>query len=180
MRRPNVVIDQSRWVPLPRAWRGSPRRTCVVGCAARRGGVRGGGAFGTGFPPPGSVLRTSPPSPPLVQVGCFRLGPIDKWPNPGTPGFDEGRVSALAVRESIRQACTLCFFKGSEEIAARAEPTIALLCGDRARSGARPGLRLGGGRRRDRARLLGRGGLGRGGLGVCGLLGGSRRGGRAG
>src|SRR5260370_34222661 len=32
----------------------------------------------------------SPPSPPLVQVGCFRLGPIDKWPNPGTPGFGGG------------------------------------------------------------------------------------------
>src|ERR1700687_1805356 len=42
-------------------------------------------------PPPGSVLRTSPPSPPLVQVGCFRLGPIDTWPNPGTPGLGEGR-----------------------------------------------------------------------------------------
>src|SRR5712691_844828 len=47
-------------------------------------------------------------------------------------------------------------------------------------SGARPGLRFGGGRRRDRARLLGRSRLGRGGLGVGGLLGGSRRGGRAG
>src|SRR6202162_5345024 len=46
-------------------------------------------------PPPGSVLRTSPPSPPLVQVGCFRLGPIDKWPNPGTPGVGGGGGSGL-------------------------------------------------------------------------------------
>ena len=44
---------------------------------------------------------TSPPSPPLVQVGCFRLGPIHKWPNPGTPGFGGGRVSALTVCASI-------------------------------------------------------------------------------
>src|SRR6266849_6219225 len=117
MRRPNVVIDQSRWVPLPRAWRGSPRRTCVVGCAARRGGVRGGGAFGNGFPPPGSVLRTSPPSPPLVQVGCFRLGPIDKWQNPGTPGFRGGgyRLSLFATRSEFRVCGTLIVPRGSAQ-----------------------------------------------------------------
>src|SRR5205807_1752222 len=64
-------------------------------------GVGGALQSDTLDPPPGSVLRTSPPSPPLVQVGCFRLGPIMKWPNPGTPGFGGGRVAALTVRDSI-------------------------------------------------------------------------------
>src|SRR6266567_1087534 len=72
-----LVIDRSGWVPLP------PRK--------RRGGVRGGGPLWLS-PPPGSSLREKPPSPPLVQVGCFRLGPIMKLPNPGTPGFGGGRV----------------------------------------------------------------------------------------
>src|ERR1700687_5426161 len=57
-------------------------------------------------PPPGSVLRTSPPSPPLVQVGCFRLGPIDTWPNPGTPGFGEGREKGRGAGIDRRPALT--------------------------------------------------------------------------
>src|SRR5439155_24029275 len=44
-----------------------------------------------------------------------------------------------------------------------------------ARSGARPGRWFGGGRRRDRARLLGRSGLGRGGFRGRGFLGGACR-----
>src|SRR5260370_18141803 len=47
-------------------------------------------------------------------------------------------------------------------------------------SGARPGLRPGGGRRRDRTRLLGRGGLGGGGVGGLGVFWGGPRRGRGG
>jgi hypothetical protein len=114
---------------------GSPPPACQRGGE----GLGVGGALESDLPgpPPGSVQAksdvsdladdhrrnrqqpisggTSPPSPPLVQVGCFRLGPIHKWPNPGTPGFGGGRVSALAVCESLsRKVHTLSPAAGRE------------------------------------------------------------------
>src|SRR5712691_10423518 len=98
-RRRPILFAEAVGFPSPRAGRG-PHDALASWGAPRGGeglGVGGASRSNVFGPPPGSVLRTSPPSPPLVQVGCFRLGPIDKWPNPGTPGFGGGRVSALAV-----------------------------------------------------------------------------------
>src|SRR6266852_8971553 len=37
-------------------------------------------------------------SPLPFQVGCFRLGPIIRWPNPGTPGFGWERAPELPAQ----------------------------------------------------------------------------------